>query len=100
MKKIDRLLEQIRKCIETGRFLDTRHAFKRQSSRLINRLEVLYVLQHGYHEKRGDRFEEQFRSWNYAVRGKTIDSRHLRIIVSFEGLEMLIITAIDLTVGE
>lgn len=36
-------------------------------------------------------------AWNYAIRGRTIDGRSLRIVISFEadGV-LLIITAIDL----
>jgi hypothetical protein len=53
-------------------------------------------LKNGYHEKKKDKFEEQYHAWNYVVRGKTIDGRNLRIVVSFDPSGMLIITAIDL----
>lgn len=87
----------IRTCIEEGRYLDTRHAIERQDERQINRPEVLYVLKNGHHEKRKDRFDEFHQAWNYALRGKTVDRRELRIIVSIdEPSGMLIITAIEL----
>ena len=57
---------------------------------------MLQVLKSGFHEKRKDKFDESFNAWNYAVRGKTVDTKELRIIVSFDENNMLIITAIDL----
>lgn len=78
------------------RYLDTRHATQRQSERNVTRPEILYALVNGFHEKRKDKFEESYNAWNYSIRGKTIDARSLRIIVSFDENDMLIITAIDL----
>ena len=91
-----RLIEKIRRAIKSGEYRDTFHSAQRQSSRLITRLEIEYVLLNGWHEKRKDAYDENYYAWNYAIRGKTIDSRNLRIIVSFDVDEMLIITAIDL----
>jgi hypothetical protein len=96
MDKMDRLMEKVAECLDAGRYLDTRHALERQYEREITRPEVFYVLRHGYHEKRKDKFEDSYQAWNYAVRGKTIDKRELRIIVSFDESNMLIITSIDL----
>jgi hypothetical protein len=59
-------------------------------------LEVLYVLRHGYHEERKDAFKGEHDAWTYAMRGKTIDERELRICVSFDPRGMLIIATIDL----
>lgn len=88
------LLKMIRHTVETGNYLDTRHANDRRTERLISRLEMEYVLLHGRHEKRKDQYEEIHQSWNYAIRGKTIDKRDLRVIVSFEN-KMLVITAME-----
>ena len=87
----------VKACVVAGNYLDTRHADARQSERSINRLEVIYVLKNGHHEKKKDEFKEEFNAWNYAIRGKTFDKRELRIAVSFdETTRLLIITAIDL----
>lgn len=95
--KIANLLDVIRECLDRGRYLDTRHATDRQLERDITRPEVVYVLRGGHHEKSKDRFDEQYGAWNYSVRGRTIDRREIRIIVSLEETTgMLIITAIDL----
>jgi len=53
----------------------------------------------GWHEKRKDAYSEVFKSWNYAIRGKTIDERELRVVVSFDEDGLLIITVIDLEVS-
>jgi hypothetical protein len=95
-EKILNLMKTIHTCIEEGRYLDTRHAFARQNERKISRPEFLYVLKTGHHEKKKDKFDELYGAWNYAVRGRTVDRRELRVIVSFDENGMLIITAIDL----
>lgn len=94
--KLPDLMLTIRKCVEEGRYLDTWHAEDRQNERRINRPEILYVLKNGHHEKKKDKFDEFYNSWNYAVRGKTVDRRELRVVVSFDKNGMLIITAIEL----
>jgi hypothetical protein len=91
------VLGEIRSCLESGRYLDTRHAIKRKAERVIALPEVIQVLQNGYHEKRRDRYEELYKAWSYSIRGKTVDRRRLRIVVSFDReAGMLIITAVDL----
>jgi len=94
--KVEKLMELIATHLELGRYLDTRHALGRQDERKITRPELLYVLKNGHHEKRKDRFDELHKTWNYAVRGKTVDKRDLRVIVSFDPAGMLIITAIEI----
>lgn len=90
------LISIVRRRLDAGRYFDTRHAVQRQKERGILRPEVLYVLQRGHHESRKDHYEKRFQAWNYAIRGKTLDKRELRVIVSFDKNNMLIITAIDL----
>jgi len=89
------LLERVRQAIESGDYLDTRHAQDRRSQREISRLEMESVLKTGRHEKAKDQFHEAYEAWNYAIRGKTIDKRDLRVVVSFEE-KMLVITAIEI----
>ena len=96
--KVPDLMKQIRCRLDEGRYFDTRHALGRKSERKISRTEVGYVLRHGWHEKKNDQYEERFKAWNYAVRGKTPDKRELRVIISFNENNMLIITAIELKI--
>lgn len=93
-KKIENLIDRIKNCISTGSYRDTFHALERKNERNLNLPEIIHVLTTGRHEKSKDRYEEVFNSWNYAVRGHTIDGLDLRVIVSFdEERELLIITA-------
>ena len=54
------------------------------------------MLKNGYHERIKDSYDEQHKEWNYAVRGKTLEKKILRVVVSFDPRGLLIITAIDL----
>ena len=61
------------------------------------------VIETGWNERNKDEFKPEWKAWNYAIRGKTVDKRELRIAVSFEQeySMLIIITAIDLsTKGE
>jgi len=94
--KIPALLARVKRAIAAGDFLDTTHAVARRSERFISRPEILQVLRNGWHEKNKDQYREEYHSWNYAIRGVTVDGRELRIVVSFEEGRLLIVTAIDL----
>ena len=63
----------------------------------MTRLEVKQVLRAGHHEKRKDEFKEDHQAWSYSIRGKTIDKKELRVAVTFDKNNMLIITVIDLS---
>lgn len=91
--KDENVLIKIRKCIEEDKYTISRHATLRQSERNVNLAEVLYVLKIGYEEKRKTSFDESNNVWKYAIRGKTkIEKKDVRVIVSFDEFEMLIIT--------
>ena len=80
-----------------GTYRDTRHAAQRKEERGITLLEILHVLRRGHHEKGKDEFKPEHNDWNYAIRGRTIDRRELRVAVAFAGPGLLLITAIDLS---
>ena len=82
---------------ESGRILYSDHANRRLCERTITKPEVEYVLIAGFHEARKDRFNEKFQSWDYAIRGDTVDRRTLRIVVAVISPGVLIVTAIDLS---
>ena len=91
------LMTEIRRCIESDDYLDSFHSSLRQAERNISRPEILYVLKTGYHEEKKDRYEHRYLSWNYAIRGKTLDGREPRVVVTFsEAGLLLIVTAIEL----
>ena len=98
-KKQRDVLKLARECFESGWYRDTRHSTDRRSKRKITLLEIKQVIEQGHHESRKDDYREEYRAWNYSIRGKTVDGRSLRVVVSFdEDTQMLLITAVDLDV--
>jgi hypothetical protein len=97
-KKHENVLEVVRAAFAGGRYRDTRHASERKAERQISLPEIRQVIERGYHEPAKDEFKEEWKAWNYAIRGKTVDRRDLRIAVSFdeEGY-LLLVTSIDLS---
>jgi hypothetical protein len=95
------LLKAIRDAIDAGRYRDMVHALERQDQRQITRPDCLHVLRTGYHEARKDEYREEYGAWNHAIRGKTVDGRDVRVVVSFEqatgesGEVLLIITVVE-----
>lgn len=86
-------MSKIKECIEKGNYFVTSHAFIRQNERMISLPESLHVLETGYEEKRKTRFDTEHNAWKYAIRGKIIrDELDVRVIVTFDENEMLIIT--------
>lgn len=95
-EKLTDLLKKLKLAVARGSLRFSKHAIERMSEREILRREVRFVLKSGFHEKRKDQFDKEFNCWNYAIRGKTFDGKKLRIIVSFEKPNFIVITAIDL----
>ena len=90
------VLKKVQAAVAAGEFWDMVHAVGRQLERAVTRPEYVHVLRTGYHEKKKDEYKEEHRSWNYAIRGRTIDGRDLRVPVSFDANgRLLIITVID-----
>lgn len=73
----------IQEHVKLGRIIDTRHSQVRQRERLITFLEIIQVLEGGWHEKVKDEWKLEFNTWNYSIRGKTLDGVELRIPVFF-----------------
>ncbi len=81
--KREDILKVVRDHVEQGRVIDTRHSIFRQGERQIGYPQVLYVLKTGWHESRKDEWKENYLSWNYAIRGKTVDGIEVRVPVFF-----------------
>jgi len=55
------------------------------------------VLGSGRNVKKHDRWDNHYLEWNYAIEGKTIDGRKLRVIVALKkGPMTLVVTAFEL----
>lgn len=94
--KISKIMEEITIALDKGRYIRTDHASLRMRQRLVPLPDVLNALRLGWHEPKRDVFDDKFRSWKYSVRGKSVNGNPLRIIVSFDDSDMLIITVIRL----
>lgn len=71
-----------------------------QKKRSITLGQIKYILGHGRHEKSKDKYDESYSAWNYSIRGDTFDAIDLRVIVSFdEEDDLLIITAFEVGKG-
>jgi Domain of unknown function (DUF4258) len=79
-----------------GSYSFVHHARKRLHEREVTVLEVMQIIRGGYHEVRKDEFKPEFGEWNYAIRGKTLDARKLRLAIAIKSDGVLVITAIDL----
>lgn len=90
------LLSEIRKCLDQGKYLPRNHARERQEERNIELVDVKFVLKNGYHEKRKTTFSEEFNTWKYAIRGRTLDEVDIRVIVAFDENIMHIITVMTI----
>lgn len=90
------VLKKIQKLVSLGRYRDTRHSLQRGWERNINLIDIIQVLETGFHEKSKDEYRVDFQSWNYAIRGTTVDGDHLRIAVYFEEDLVMIAAVIKL----
>lgn len=95
-EKTHNLLAKIKSCLKDGRYRFSQHALLRKKERFLSLPNIIEVLNNGYHEKVKDTWDSEFKTWNYAIRGKTINNEPCRIIVSFEANGLLIITVIRL----
>jgi hypothetical protein len=95
--KVNDLLVKTIEAVSAGRLLYSNHANERMFERKIVKPEINYVLVNGYHEAKKDQFNVEMNSWDYAIRGKTLDGRRLRIIIALVRPNVLVVTAIDLS---
>ena len=96
IQKISNVIDIIRQHAHAGEYIILPHAISRQEERNITVPDIVFVLKYGEHETGKDVFKPSFRSWNYAIRGKTIDGRSIRIAIAFDKNDMLIVTVIPL----
>lgn len=99
--KIENALKLAKNCIENGFYVATFHAECRQMERDITLLDALHVINNGYREPKHDQYKEEWKAWNYAVRGQTLQGDSIRVIISFdENEKLLIITVINIITRE
>jgi len=95
--KNPQILAIARKAVADGNYTPVDHAKLRLNQREVTLQEMEQVITRGYHEKGKDEYKPEHESWNYSIRGKTIDAKELRIAISIDKASgLLIITVIDL----
>ena len=93
--QIENLLAKVKESVESGNYIIRAHALIRLNEREISVKDTLYVLAHGYHEKQKTSYDLAYKTWKYAIRGKTGDGLDIRVIIAFVE-KMAIITVIRL----
>jgi hypothetical protein len=96
LPKISNLLKIVKKKAEDGEFILMPHAVERRFQRSISIDDIVKVLSTGWHEAKKDEFRQEYAVWNYSIRGVTIDKRNLRVVVSFDENNLLVVTVIRL----
>lgn len=94
--KIIDLIRQVRETLKKGGLRYSAHAEVRMVERKIIKPEVEFILRIGHHNQKKDKYNDEYNSWDYAIEGKTIDNRKLRIILAFVEPNILVVTAINL----
>lgn len=89
----ENILEQIKRYIDSENFRFSEHAIERGAERSISPRDALYILENGYHDEEKTKFVKKFKTWNYAIRGRTIDKEDILVVVALAE-EMVIITVI------
>lgn len=93
--QIENLLEVVATLVEKGNFRFSEHAIQRRKERRISPQDAVYILKTGYHEKQKTSFDEIYKTWKYAIRGKTLDREDVRVIIPIVE-KLIVITVIRL----
>lgn len=91
------LVDLIRGAEATGAYRFVAHAAERLAERAVTLAEVKIILRHGHREPGKDEYKSEHQAWNYALRGRTLDGRQIRLALAPDGPGIFIITVIDLT---
>ena len=82
-EKIDQVVALAKKLMAEGAYVISNHAFERGEERRLSIGDIKNVINTGHHEKRKDEYKEEFKDWNYAIRGQTLDQELARVCLAF-----------------
>lgn len=91
------LLALVRRSVESGSYRFSLHAQERLQERSVTLPEVSKILRTGNLEPSKDKLHETHGTWNYALRGETVDLREIRLVFTVASDGILIVTVIDLS---
>ena len=83
IEKIDHVVVLAKKLIASGAYVISDHAFERGEERRLSIGDIKNIISTGYHEKRKDEYREEFKDWNYSIRGQTLDQESARVCLAF-----------------
>ena len=102
-KKTDKeLWALIEKCTTDKDYIILPHAKKRQIDRHITDIDILDILENKENRKRKrnkkkDEYKDGFIDWKYCIEGLDLDEEtKIRIIISFDESNLLVITVVRL----
>ncbi len=98
--KDDNLGIRIQNCLKNRKYKQSLHALERIDKRKVTFQDVLYVLETGRQEEAKDAYDEIFQNWKYSIRGKTLEDVDIRIIITINEENVVIITVVNLTMEE
>ena len=89
--------------ISSGHYLFLAHAKEKLGERNISEFETLAILENKNHRnrkrnKKKDAYNPSFADWTYCIEGNDIDENKIRIIISFDETNMLVITVIRIDI--
>lgn len=88
-------VQVIRALLKDGRYGFALHAKQRLEERNVTVQELVQVIRRGVHDPEKDVFRIDFKDWNYAIVGQTVDGRKMRLAVSIKADRFLVVTVID-----
>lgn len=94
------LARKINECLQQGKYFQSLHFIEMMEKREVSFPNVLHVLRNGCHEKKKTFFHEFSNKWRYAIRGRTTENVEIRVVITFDDKDMIIITVIDLVKKE
>jgi hypothetical protein len=92
--------QKIKNCLVNRRYKQSLHALERIDKRKVSFQDVLFVLETGRREEAKDSYDEAFQNWKYAIRGKTLEDVDIRVIITINEENVVIITVVNLTIKE
>ena len=95
-KNLD-VLKAAKACIDKGKYRATFHAEYRKHERALTLLDALHIIKTGSRAREHDQSKGASVSQNYAIEGLTLQEDAARVVISFEGPLMLIVTMINIT---
>ena len=95
--KVSDVLSEMKPRLAKRRVRFSVHALQQMKRRHVIQAEVFQALENGYHETSKDEF---VKNWRYAIRGRTIDKKRLRVCIAFVPDQFDVVTVIDLDLRE